>query len=165
MTKSIRNPVDLEECEGTRKPTSEKPNLDGDWINFYLLIILYIVQGIPIGLCGALPIILQSKKMVTYEDQAAFSISLWPYSMKLLWAPAVDAFYAKCIGRRKSWLIPLQLLMGLLILYMASNIDNWLPESGKPNMKTLIIVVFVINMLSATQDIVVDGWALTMLKK
>jgi len=48
---------------------------------------------------------------------------------------------------------------------MANNIDNWLPESGKPNLKMLIIVVFVINILSATQDIVVDGWALTMLKK
>ncbi|CAI6366795.1 unnamed protein product [Macrosiphum euphorbiae] len=166
MTKSIRNRVDLEGCEGTcSKPTSEKPNLDGDWFNFYLLIILYIIQGIPVGLSGALPIILQSKKMVTYEDQAAFSISLWPYSMKLLWAPVVDALYFKCIGRRKCWLIPLQLLMGLLVLYMASNIDGWLPASGKPNLKMLIIVVFVVNILSATQDIVVDGWALTMLNK
>lgn len=48
---------------------------------------------------------------------------------------------------------------------MASNIDDWLPELGKPNLKMLIIVVFVVNVLSATQDIVVDGWALTMLKK
>lgn len=72
MTKSIRNRVDLEGCEGTcSKPTSEKPNLDGDWFNFYLLIILYIIQGIPVGLSGALPIILQSKKMVTYEDQVS----------------------------------------------------------------------------------------------
>ncbi|XP_022174745.1 acetyl-coenzyme A transporter 1-like [Myzus persicae] len=165
MTRSIRNRVDLEGCEGTRKSTSEKPNLAGDWLNFYLLIILYIIQGFPIGLSGALPIILQSKKMVTYEDQAAFSISLWPYSIKLLWAPVVDALYVKCIGRRKCWLLPLQLLMGLLILYMASNIDDWLPESGKPNLTMLITVVFVVNILSATQDIVVDGWALTMLKK
>jgi len=74
MTKSIRNRVDLEGCEGTRsQPTSEKPNLDGDWINFYLLIILYIIQGIPVGLSGALPIILQSKKMVTYEDQVSWN--------------------------------------------------------------------------------------------
>lgn len=48
---------------------------------------------------------------------------------------------------------------------MASNIDDWLPESGKPNLTMLITVVFVVNILSATQDIVVDGWALTMLKK
>jgi len=73
MTKSIRNRVDLEEFEGTLKATSEKPNLDGDWLNFYMLIILYIIQGFPIGLSGALPIILQSKKMVTYEDQVSLN--------------------------------------------------------------------------------------------
>lgn len=48
---------------------------------------------------------------------------------------------------------------------MANNIEDWLPESGKPNLKILIIMFFVVNILSATQDIVVDGWALTMLKK
>lgn len=58
-----------------------------------------------------------------------------------------------------------KLVTGLLFLYMASNIDAWLPDTGQPNLKMLIIVVFVINFLSATQDIVVDGWALTMLKR
>lgn len=48
---------------------------------------------------------------------------------------------------------------------MASNIENWLPESGKPNFTMIICIMSIINFLSATQDIVVDGWALTMLKK
>jgi len=76
MTKSIKNRVDLEECKETSKPISEKPNLDGDRLNFYLLIILYIIQGFPVGLSGALPIILQSKKMVTYEDQVSWNYIL-----------------------------------------------------------------------------------------
>lgn len=71
MSKSIRSRVDQNEFEGTHKSTFEKPNLNGDRLNFYLLIILYVIQGIPIGLSGALPIILQSKKMVTYEDQVS----------------------------------------------------------------------------------------------
>ncbi|XP_026823089.1 acetyl-coenzyme A transporter 1-like [Rhopalosiphum maidis] len=142
-----------------------KPNLDGDRLNFYLLILLYIIQGFPLGLSSSFPIILQSKKMVTYEDQATFSIALWPYIMNILWAPIIDALYIQCVGRRKCWLIPLQLLMGLFMFYMACNIADWLPESGKPNLKMLSIMVFVLNVLSSTQDIVVDGWALTMLKK
>ncbi|VVC28218.1 Major facilitator superfamily domain,Acetyl-coenzyme A transporter 1 [Cinara cedri] len=145
--------------------TLKKPNLDGDRFNFYLLTLLYVIQGFPIGLSTAIPIILQSKKTVTYDDQAAFSISVWPYSLKLLWAPVVDALYSKRIGRRKSWLLPLQILMGSSLLCMAYNIDDWMPETGKPNLRMLVIVVFFINLLSATQDIVVDGWALTMLKK
>ncbi|KAE9541283.1 hypothetical protein AGLY_004528 [Aphis glycines] len=144
---------------------SEKPNLDGDRLNFYLLILLYIIQGFPLGLSSAFTIILQSKKIVTYEDQATFSIALWPYIMNILWAPIVDALYIQFIGRRKCWLIPLQLLMGLFMFYMACNIADWLPESGKPNLKMMLIVVLALNVLSSTQDIVVDGWALTMLKK
>lgn len=46
--------------------------------------------------------------------QALLSIIAWPYSLKIIWAPIVDALYIQRIGRRKSWLIPLQLLMGTL---------------------------------------------------
>lgn len=51
--------------------TSEKPNLNGDWLNFFLLIMLYIIQGFPVGLTLAISNILQSKKLVTYEDQVS----------------------------------------------------------------------------------------------
>jgi len=49
--------------------SAEKPNLKGDWLNFFLLLLLYTMQGIPFGLALAMPIILQSKKDVTYKDQ------------------------------------------------------------------------------------------------
>lgn len=52
-----------------------------------------------------------------------------------------------------------------VLLITAKNIDEWLPESGKPNIKMIVYITFVTNFLSATQDIVVDGWSLTMLKK
>lgn len=48
------------------------PNLKGDWLNFNLLLLLYVLQGFPIGLSSTLPIILQSRKMVTYEEQVTF---------------------------------------------------------------------------------------------
>jgi len=71
MPKSIKSRVDRDEFEVTHKSTLEKPNLNGDRLNFYLLIVLYVIQGIPVGLSSALPIILQSRKMVTYEDQVS----------------------------------------------------------------------------------------------
>lgn len=51
------------------------------------------------------------------------------------------------------------------MLYLSINVDEWLPESGNQNIKMIAFVIFCINLLSATQDIVVDGWSLTMLKK
>lgn len=53
----------------------------------------------------------------------------------------------------------------MVLLYTAINIDEWLPESEIPNLKALVSTFAVISFLAATQDIVVDGWALTMLKK
>jgi len=57
------------------------------------------------------------------------------------------------------------LLTGAILIYTASEIDNLLPETGKPNIMMLVYIFFIINFLAATQDIAVDGWALTMLKK
>ncbi|CAI6365109.1 unnamed protein product [Macrosiphum euphorbiae] len=145
--------------------TWHKPNLKGDWCNLFLLTLLYTMQGIPFGLSVGLPIIFQSKNIVTYDDQGSISYVLWPYAIRLLWAPIVDSFYVRWIGRRKSWFIPLQYLIAALLLYFAYNTDEWLPESGKPNLKMIVCLLLVINLLNTTQDIAVDSWALTMLKK
>jgi len=48
---------------------------------------------------------------------------------------------------------------------MGNNINEWLPETRKPDILKLVIVFFFAKTLAATQDIIVDGWALTMLKK
>lgn len=48
---------------------------------------------------------------------------------------------------------------------MANDFDNLLPATGKPNIVVLVYTFFITNFLAATQDIVVDGWALTMLNK
>lgn len=47
--------------------------------------------------------------------KALFGLVMWPFSLKLLWAPLVDSFYVKKFGRRKSWLIPIQILLGMHI--------------------------------------------------
>jgi len=167
MSRTNGNSGDSEKCVAVlHKYTEEKPNLKGDRLNFILLIILYVIQGFPVGLTIAFSIILQDNKTITYSEQAIFSIASWAYILKIFWAPVVDALYVQWIGRRKSWLLPLQILMGSFLIYAAGNIDNWLPEKTKrPNLVKLLLVAFVLNSLSAFQDIVVDGWSLTMLKK
>ncbi|XP_008485771.1 acetyl-coenzyme A transporter 1-like [Diaphorina citri] len=140
-----------------------KSDLDGDRGNIAILFLLYLLQGVPLGLCAAIPMILQNKH-VTYKDQAGFSFTTWPFSLKLLWAPIVDSVYNPRIGRRKTWLIPTQYLIGLFMLVLSYHISDWL-EQTTPNIPFLTFVFFCLNFLAATQDIAVDGWALTMLKR
>lgn len=48
---------------------------------------------------------------------------------------------------------------------MANDINDLLPEKGKPSLLKLVIVFFITTFMAATQDIAVDGWALTLLRK
>lgn len=101
-----------------------------------------------------------------YFLQAEFSFVNWPFSLKLLWAPIVDSMFSLRMGRRKTWLIPTQYLIGAFMLLLSSHVDKWLgDDNNAPNIGILTILFFSLNFLAATQDIAVDGWALTMLKK
>ena len=81
------------------RPAKVRPGLQKELGNILLLLFLYVLQGIPLGLAGSIPLIMQSKS-VSYKDQAFFSFVFWPFSLKLLWAPLVDALYFSRFGRR-----------------------------------------------------------------
>ncbi|CAG9773849.1 unnamed protein product [Ceutorhynchus assimilis] len=142
-----------------------KSDIKGDGWNILLLLFLYTLQGIPLGLSSAIPMILQNRG-VSYKQQAEFSFVTWPFSLKLLWAPLVDCIYSTQMGRRKTWLIPTQYLIGIFMLILSGHVELWLGDANmSPNIGILTLLFFSLNFLAATQDIAVDGWALTMLKK
>lgn len=82
--------------------------------------------------------------------------------MKLLWAPIVDGAFNASFGRRKSWLIPVQFALAAVMFYLSSTVETLLE---KADIVTLTASFFFLNFFAATQDIAVDGWALTMLTK
>jgi len=166
-----------DEEEGNRSTSEEtmdkytkidRRGLQGDYGNIALLTFLYVLQGIPLGLGGSIPMLLQSRK-VSYKDQAKFSFIYWPFSIKLLWAPLVDSLYINWFGRRKTWLVPTQYLIGVFMLVLSTRIDALLGKEADSeahvDILTLTAVFFCLNFLAATQDIAVDGWALTMLQR
>ncbi|CAK9056921.1 unnamed protein product [Durusdinium trenchii] len=166
-------------------PSEEKaPNLKGEWGNIALLCLLYTLQGIPLGLGQVFPLLLKDRG-ASYTDLGIFSLQSWPFVLKLFWAPLVDSVYIRQMGRRKTWMVPSQIVIGILMLYTASQLDVLLGDSTttRPSTRTLTGLFLAINFLCATQDIAatgrcsmtlvlssgttkwVDGWALTMLRK
>lgn len=82
-----------------------------------------VLQGVPIGLAfGSIPFLLKEK--LSYSQIGLFSLSNYPYSLKLLWSPLVDALYIDRIGRRKSWIIPTQIIIGFIFLWLGGSIDS-----------------------------------------
>ncbi|CAK7275536.1 hypothetical protein SEPCBS57363_006744 [Sporothrix epigloea] len=136
-----------------------------DQRNFGLLVLLYFLQGIPLGLAtGSVPFLL--KRHMSYSEIGVFTLASYPYSLKLLWSPIVDAVWSPKVGRRKSWILPIQLLSGFGMLWLGSEVDGMMESMGKPGGSTVWNFTrwwFFLVLMCATQDIAVDGWALTLL--
>jgi hypothetical protein len=154
-----------------------------DQVSILILILLYTLQGIPMGLSASIPVILKEKG-ASYGSLSLFSLVSLPFSLKLLWAPLVDSYYIKSFGRRKTWLIPIQLITGIVMIIGSYHIQSWLGYSSSsssnsssgdgssnssdettPSVTKLTIFFLFLYFLMATQDIAVDGWALTMLSR
>ncbi|PFH54736.1 hypothetical protein AMATHDRAFT_52526 [Amanita thiersii Skay4041] len=152
---------DLDEDEHTRQ--SKRKISAKDKRAMVLLCILYLIQGVPLGLAlGSVPFLL--KEHLSYSQLATIALSSYPYSLKLLWSPIVDSVFISSFGRRKSWIIPMQVIVGSLMLYISLNVER-LMEDPSNNVIELTTVFTSLVFFSATQDIAVDGWALTLLSQ
>jgi hypothetical protein len=86
-----------------------------------------ILLRIPLSLTtaatlGSIPFIL--REHLSYSQLATFALSAYPYSLKLIWSPIVDAVYFPSVGRRKSWIIPMQTIIGSLMLWMSFTVQE-----------------------------------------
>ncbi|KAJ2646460.1 hypothetical protein IWW40_005412 [Coemansia sp. RSA 1250] len=134
-----------------------------DFGNIILLIALYWLQGVPLGLAhGSIPFLLKEK--LSFAQVGLFSLAGYPYSLKLFWSPFVDSLYDRKFGRRKSWIVPIQLITALVFWWMGAHIDGLVRDPAE-NIHEIMVLFLAIVFLSATQDIAVDGWALTLLSK
>lgn len=127
--------------------------------NFLLLVLLYFLQGIPMGLAtGSVPILL--KTHLSYGQIGVFTLVSYPYSLKLLWSPIVDAVWSPALGRRKSWILPMQLCSGLGMIYLGGRIKEMMVTAGASDGSGVWAFTwwwFFLVFLCATQDIAVDG--------
>lgn len=120
-----------------------------------LLTVLYTVQGLPYGFqATALPALLREAG-VSLAWIGALTLLAAPWSLKLLWAPWVDAFQGR-LGRRRGVILPMQLSMAAACVAAAFTplpAGLWL----------LLVLVFLMNLAAATQDVAVDGLAVELL--
>ncbi|KAL2065300.1 hypothetical protein VTL71DRAFT_2969 [Oculimacula yallundae] len=133
--------------------------------NFGLLVLLYFLQGVPMGLAtGSVPFLL--KPYMSYSALGVFSLASYPYSLKLLWSPVVDACWSPKLGRRKSWIMPIQMLSGIGMIWLGARVKEMMVTAGADGGAGIWGFTgwwFFLVFMCATQDIAVDGWALTLL--
>lgn len=89
---------------------------------------------------------LQAK--LSFTQMGIFAMSSYPYSFKLLWSPIVDSVFSRRVGRRKSWIIPMQLASAALLILSGGWVEARF-EAGEVGALTALFFFFV--LLAATQ--------------
>jgi len=132
-----------------------------DFPNYMLLFSLYTLQGLFMGVIFT-SLSLVFKKYLTYVELGKIMMCTTPFTLKLFWAPIIEFYYLKRFGKRKSWVVPTQMVIFVVLMWFKDELEPMVLEK-KINMVTAILtfIIFVITC----QDIAVDAWAVEILRK
>ncbi len=130
--------------------------------NFLVIFFLGISAGIPITLILSTLKALLVDKGFDLQIIGFLSLVSLPYSLKIFVAPVVDSlsipYFTKKLGNRRSWIMITQILLTILISLLGI-----FGEVG--SLKGIAILSFLVACVSATQDIVIDGYRIELIKK
>ena len=117
----------------------------------------YFAQGIPKGLLHiALPAWLAVEGVAPAEIAAFLGVIMLPWAFKLVVGPLMDHYEYLPMGKRRPWVLAMQLGMVVSLLGLGL-VDDPASEVG-----LLMAVGFVINAFTAAQDVAVDGMAIDL---
>lgn len=91
---------------------------------------------------------------VDLETMGVFSLIGLAYAFQFIWSPLIDKVelpVLRRLGKRKQWIIPMQILLGAILLTMAA-LD---PGSA---LATFSLLAGIGALASATQDIAINAW-------
>lgn len=120
-----------------------------------LILLLGFSSGLPLALSGSTLTLWMADTGIDIRAIGLYALAGLPYTVKFLWAPAVDAlrvpWLTSRLGRRRAWLVLSQLLLILAILFLGA-----LDPREAPLLVALGAVI--VATASATQDIVIDAF-------
>lgn len=111
-------------------------------------------SGLPFLLVGGTLSAWLKESGVALEDIGLLSLVGLAYSLKFLWAPAVDRLrlpLLRRLGQRRSWLVAAQVVLVASLLAMAL-----ITPGG--HLALFVVVTVVAAFAGATQDVVVDAY-------
>ncbi len=113
--------------------------------------IMGFVSGLPLLLTITLLQAWLTDENVSKSTIGLFALIGIPYSLKFLWAPIFDRFIISRLGRRRGWLLIIQVF--LIISIFALGQSN--PEI---NLFNVAILSLILTFFSASQDILIDAF-------
>ncbi|HEY1434865.1 MAG TPA: MFS transporter [Thermoanaerobaculia bacterium] len=117
-------------------------------------------SGLPLGLVWiALPAFL-TYRGVDIKTVGLFSLAQAPWTFKFLWSPLMDRYGPRfgSIGRRRSWILVCQAVLLAGMLGLAA-------FGGSADVAVVAMLALFVAFGSASQDIVIDAYAVEVLER
>jgi MFS family permease len=126
----------------------------GRMTTFFLL---YMTEGIPLGFTATALATQMRRQGLGPAEIGAFVGSLYvPWALKWIAGPIVDTLTVSRLGRRRFWILSMQILM-IASLLVARQVD-YAHQLG-----LFTAIIFLHNCFGATQDVAIDALAVNVL--
>jgi PAT family beta-lactamase induction signal transducer AmpG len=115
-------------------------------------------SGLPLALTGGTLQAWMTVEGVDLKTIGIFSLVGLPYALKFFWAPLLDRYALPFLGRRRGWILGIQItMMGLIILLGLT--------SPKETPLLVALIALLLTFTSASQDIVIDAYRTDVLRE
>ncbi|WP_375291612.1 MFS transporter [Qipengyuania sp.] len=118
------------------------------------MLLFGFASGLPFALFLGTLFAWLTEAEVDLETMGVFSLIGLAYAFQFIWSPLIDKVDLpglRRLGKRKQWIIPMQLLLGAILVTMAA-LD---PGS---QLGTFSLLAGIGALASATQDIAINAW-------
>ena len=139
----------------TLKPSTPEPSLEQKpsilKSKLYWVGVLYFAEGFPLGVFyDVFPVHFRQQGVDLWQIGFMSLLGL-AWTLKFLWAPAVDYY-----RRHRRWIFVMDFFMGMVLLAFAIILDfgPW-----------VWVAIGLFTVFSATSDIAIDGYTIEMLEK
>lgn len=114
-------------------------------------LLMGFVSGLPLLLTGSVLQAWMTEEGVDLGTIGLFALVGLPYTLKFVWAPLMDRYTPALLGRRRGWLLIIQLLLMLAIAGLGLT---------QPAQAPLLVALaaLLVTFFSASQDIVIDAY-------
>lgn len=122
------------------------------------MLLLGFASGLPLPLTGGTLQAWLTIAGVDLKTIGIFSLVGVPYILKFIWSPLMDRFAPSWMGRRRGWILPIQLVLLCTIALM-----GFMKPAHAP--LALGVLAFLVAFTSASQDIVIDAYRTDVLSE
>ncbi len=122
------------------------------------VLVLGFASGLPLALSSGTLQAWMTVAGVDIKTIGVFSLVGLPYTVKFLWAPVMDRYAPRFLGRRRGWVALTQVMLMGVIAFMGAMDPTRSPLA-------LAALALALAFASASQDIVVDAYRTDVLRE